>query len=140
MPRILVVADERKVLRSLERGLQAAGDEVATAATGNDGYRLAAAYSFDCIVLNLLLPGEVAREREEVDREFGRVLAVLFGSVSVALALVGGLGYFLARKARAPVDQLCRLTEESRRTACTNASPWSTPGTRWDGWRIRSRE
>jgi heavy metal sensor kinase len=55
---------------------------------------------------------EVARERAEVDREFGRLLAVLLASVPVALLVIGGLGYFLARKALAPVDQLHRLTEE----------------------------
>ena len=38
MPRILVVEDERKLLRSLERGLQAEGYEVETAATGDSGY------------------------------------------------------------------------------------------------------
>jgi DNA-binding response OmpR family regulator len=57
VPRILVVEDERKVLRSLERGLQAEGYEVATAATGEAGYELAAAGPFDCLVLDLLLPG-----------------------------------------------------------------------------------
>jgi DNA-binding response OmpR family regulator len=57
VPRILVVDDERKVLRSLRRGLEADGYEVVTAATGEDGYRLAAAEPFDCVVLDLLLPG-----------------------------------------------------------------------------------
>jgi two-component system copper resistance phosphate regulon response regulator CusR len=57
MPRVLVVEDERKVLRGLERGLTAEGYEVATATTGEEGYRRAAAEAFDCIVLDLLLPG-----------------------------------------------------------------------------------
>src|SRR5262249_964825 len=57
MPRVLVVEDERKVLRGLERGLQAEGYEVVTAANGDDGYRLAADQPFDCVVLDLLLPG-----------------------------------------------------------------------------------
>jgi heavy metal sensor kinase len=54
----------------------------------------------------------VGRQRIEVHREFGQFLAVLFAFLPIALVLIGGLGYFLARKALAPVDQLRRLTEE----------------------------
>jgi DNA-binding response OmpR family regulator len=57
MPRVLVVEDERKVLRSLQRGLEQEGYEVATAADGDAGYELAVTRSFDCVVLDLLLPG-----------------------------------------------------------------------------------
>jgi DNA-binding response OmpR family regulator len=57
MPRVLVIEDERKILRSLERGLQAEGYEVATATTGEEGHRLATTQPFDCLVLDLLLPG-----------------------------------------------------------------------------------
>jgi DNA-binding response OmpR family regulator len=57
MPRVLVVEDERKILRSLEQGLRAEGYDVATAATGEEGYRLANTQPFDCVVLDLLLPG-----------------------------------------------------------------------------------
>jgi len=55
--RILVVEDERKVLRSLERGLQGEGYDVVAAATGEEGFQQATAQPFDCIVLDLLLPG-----------------------------------------------------------------------------------
>jgi two-component system copper resistance phosphate regulon response regulator CusR len=55
--RILVVEDERKVLRGLERGLQAEGYDVVAAATGEEGLQQATAQLFDCIVLDLLLPG-----------------------------------------------------------------------------------
>ena len=57
MSRVLVVEDERKMLRSLERGLRAEGYDVTTAATGEDGYRLATEGRFDCVVLDLMLPG-----------------------------------------------------------------------------------
>jgi DNA-binding response OmpR family regulator len=53
----LVVEDERKVLRSLERGLETEGYEVVTAASGEAGYELAMARSFDCVILDLMLPG-----------------------------------------------------------------------------------
>src|SRR5215469_3195745 len=45
------------MLRSLERGLRAEGYDVTTAATGEDGYRLATDGRFDCVVLDLMLPG-----------------------------------------------------------------------------------
>jgi two-component system, OmpR family, copper resistance phosphate regulon response regulator CusR len=57
VPRLLIVEDERKILRSLERGLQAEGYEVVTAANGEAGYQLASTQTFDCIVLDLMLPG-----------------------------------------------------------------------------------
>jgi two-component system copper resistance phosphate regulon response regulator CusR len=57
MPRVLVVEDERRVLRGLEEGLQAAGFEVVTAAAGDEGSRLAVSQPFDCIVLDWMLPG-----------------------------------------------------------------------------------
>src|SRR5436190_7643240 len=57
MTRVLVVEDERKVLRSLDRGLQGAGYEVLTAANGNDGLQLALDQPVDCVVLDILLPG-----------------------------------------------------------------------------------
>jgi two-component system, OmpR family, copper resistance phosphate regulon response regulator CusR len=57
MPRLLIIEDERKVLRSLERGLQAEGYDVAAAATGEAGYLQAMAEPFDCLVLDIMLPG-----------------------------------------------------------------------------------
>jgi DNA-binding response OmpR family regulator len=57
VPRVLIVEDERKVLRGLAQGLQAEGYDVATAATGEAGYELAATQAFDCIILDRMLPG-----------------------------------------------------------------------------------
>src|SRR3989442_1645127 len=57
MTRVLVIEDERKVLRSLERGLQAEGYEVVTASNGDDGYKRATTESFGCMILDLMLPG-----------------------------------------------------------------------------------
>jgi DNA-binding response OmpR family regulator len=57
MPRVLVIEDEARVRRSLEDGLTAAGFQVQTAGTGDEGSRLATAQPFDCIVLDWMLPG-----------------------------------------------------------------------------------
>ena len=57
MARILIVEDQKKLLQSLQRGLQEEGYEVVTAATGEDGYYRATTEPFDAIVLDLMLPG-----------------------------------------------------------------------------------
>jgi two-component system, OmpR family, copper resistance phosphate regulon response regulator CusR len=77
MPRVLVVEDERKVLRAVERALQAEGYEVATAATGDEGARLAAAEPFDCLVLDLMLPGRDGLEVLADLRRAGKATPVL---------------------------------------------------------------
>jgi DNA-binding response OmpR family regulator len=77
MPRVLVVEDERKVLRSLERGLQAEGYQIVTAATGDEGSRLAATQPFDCLVLDLLLPGKGGLEVLAELRRAGKATPVL---------------------------------------------------------------
>jgi two-component system copper resistance phosphate regulon response regulator CusR len=56
MQRLLVVEDEAKLLKSLERGLVEQGYEVATAATGEEGYYIATTQAFDAIVLDVMLP------------------------------------------------------------------------------------
>jgi DNA-binding response OmpR family regulator len=58
MSRLLLVEDDRKILRSLQRGLEAEGYDVVPASAGDEGYRLAATQPFDCLVLDLLLPGK----------------------------------------------------------------------------------
>ncbi|HMC89580.1 MAG TPA: heavy metal sensor histidine kinase [Gemmataceae bacterium] len=54
----------------------------------------------------------VLADLEELDREMQELLMVLAVSVPMALAVAAGLGYFLARKALAPMQQLHRLTQE----------------------------
>jgi DNA-binding response OmpR family regulator len=55
---LLVIEDERKILRGLQRGLADEGYEVVVASTGDAGYQLALSRPFDCIILDLLLPGK----------------------------------------------------------------------------------
>jgi two-component system copper resistance phosphate regulon response regulator CusR len=57
MARILVVEDQKKLLQSLRHGLEEEGYEVATAATGEDGYFLATTEPFDVVILDVMLPG-----------------------------------------------------------------------------------
>jgi DNA-binding response OmpR family regulator len=57
MPRVLIVEDQKKLLGSLQRGLEEKGYEVITAATGEQGYYAATTESFDAMILDLMLPG-----------------------------------------------------------------------------------
>jgi DNA-binding response OmpR family regulator len=77
VPRVLVVEDERKVLRGLEQGLKAEGYDVATATTGEAGLELATSQAFDCVVLDLLLPGRDGLQVLADLRRAGKTLPVL---------------------------------------------------------------
>ncbi len=77
MPRVLVIEDERKVLRSLERGLQAAGYEIVTASNGDEGYKKATTQTFDCLVLDLMLPGRDGLQVLADLRQAGKSLPVI---------------------------------------------------------------
>jgi DNA-binding response OmpR family regulator len=77
VPRILIIEDERKVLRSLERGLQAEAYEVVGASTGETGYNLALTKDFDCIILDLLLPGRSGLDVLSDLRRNGKTVPVL---------------------------------------------------------------
>jgi heavy metal sensor kinase len=64
---------------------------------------------------------------EDADHELGELLAVLALAVPVALAVSGGVGYLLARKALAPVDRLRRSTEEITADRLDRRLPVSDP-------------
>jgi DNA-binding response OmpR family regulator len=57
MPRILVVEDEDKLRRALQRGLTEAGYDVEAVEDGDVGLAFAQQEPFDCLILDLMLPG-----------------------------------------------------------------------------------
>lgn len=57
MPRLLIVEDERKLLRSLQRGLEGEGYEVVAVADGSKAATAISNQDFDCVVLDWMLPG-----------------------------------------------------------------------------------
>src|SRR5262245_40926197 len=77
MPRVLVVEDERKVLRSLQSGLEAEGYEVVTATDGDEAYKKATTQIFDCLVLDLMLPGRDGLQVLADLRKAGKSLPVI---------------------------------------------------------------
>ena len=54
--RVLIVEDEQKVARALREGLEAEHYDVRIASTGEEGFFLVNHESFDCVVLDLMLP------------------------------------------------------------------------------------
>ena len=64
--RLLVVEDQKKLLRSLAQGLREESYEVVTATDGEEGYSYARSETFDALVLDVMLPGrnglDVVRE------------------------------------------------------------------------------
>jgi len=55
--RLLVVEDDRKLARALERGLRAEGYEVDVAYTGENALSQAGDHEYDAVVLDVMLPG-----------------------------------------------------------------------------------
>ncbi len=55
--RILVVEDEHRIAQSIKKGLEQERYSIDVAYTGDDGYDLASTEEYDCIILDLLLPG-----------------------------------------------------------------------------------
>src|SRR5829696_2950136 len=86
VPRLLVAEDERKLVRSLQRGLEAEGFEVATALTGDDAVAKALGEPFDCLILDWLLPGKDGVEVLAALQRAGRRLPVLMLTAKDAVA------------------------------------------------------
>ncbi|MDA2930447.1 response regulator transcription factor [Acidobacteria bacterium AH-259-O06] len=55
--RILIIEDEKKVARALKEGLEAENYQVTLAPTGEEGFFLVNAETFDLVILDLMLPG-----------------------------------------------------------------------------------
>jgi two-component system, OmpR family, response regulator len=55
--RVLIVEDDAKLVRALERGLAREGFEIDVAASGEEALRRTAARDYDAVVLDVMLPG-----------------------------------------------------------------------------------
>jgi DNA-binding response OmpR family regulator len=79
MPRLLVIEDQKKLQKSLQRGLSEEGYEVVSALTGEDGYFFATTQPFDVVVLDLMLPGRSGMDilRELRGKGFSKPVLIL---------------------------------------------------------------
>ena len=75
--RILVVEDETKVANALGEGLEAEQHDVTLAHTGEEGFFLFSAQTFDLVILDVMLPGRDGFEILGAIRKAGSQLPVL---------------------------------------------------------------
>ncbi|MCP4649705.1 MAG: heavy metal response regulator transcription factor [PVC group bacterium] len=76
--RILVIEDEEKVLSFIRKGFKEHGFCVDTATDGREGFFLATSETYDCIVLDIMLPNLDGYEVLNHIREKGKNTPVLF--------------------------------------------------------------
>ena len=55
--KLLLIEDSTRLQRSLKKGLEKEGFALDVAGDGNEGHALAVAFDYDCIILDLMLPG-----------------------------------------------------------------------------------
>jgi heavy metal response regulator len=82
--RILVVEDEKKVARFIQQGLEEEHYTVDVAHDGNDGLARTAAVAYDCIVLDVMLPGMTGIELTRAYRAGGGVCPILMLTAKTA--------------------------------------------------------
>ncbi|REJ88942.1 MAG: DNA-binding response regulator [Planctomycetota bacterium] len=121
MPELLVIEDEPKLLRILQRGLQEEGYTVVAADNGADGYRFASSKTLDAVILDLMLPDRDGLSvLRELRREgFSRPILVVTARDSVpdrVAGLDGGADDYLV-KPFAFSELLARLRALLRRDA-----------------------
>lgn len=77
MTKILVIEDDPKTANAIRTGLRGEGYEVSAAKTGNEGFSLLTAESFDLVVLDWMLPGPDGIEILRALRQRGAKTPVL---------------------------------------------------------------
>lgn len=105
MPRILIAEDETRIASFVEKGLKAAGYEVATATDGVVALELARAGDFDLLLLDLGLPGldgfEVLRGLRERANSIPVIILTAHDSASDTVAgFEGGANDYVSKPFR----------------------------------------
>jgi two-component system KDP operon response regulator KdpE len=124
--RILVVDDEPQVLRGLTAALEAAGYEVAGAATGTEALRAAALQPPDGVVLDLRLPDMSGVEVCGRLREWSQAPVLVVSAVDTETEKIGALDAGAddyVTKPYAVGELLARLRAVLRRAAAPAGDP-----------------
>jgi two-component system copper resistance phosphate regulon response regulator CusR len=118
--RLLIVEDDRKLAGVLQKGLAEEGFEIACAADGDSGLRLALEQAFDCILLDIMLPGRdglsVCRKLRGKKKTTPVIMLTVKGEVADKVrGLEAGADDYLA-KPFAFDELLARIQASIRRT------------------------
>ena len=117
--RILVIEDEKKIAKAIEKGLEDEGYDVEVTHTGEEGYFLATTQSFDLMLLDLMLPGRDGIEilKSLRDQDIGTPVLILTARDAVedrVLGLDTGADDYLVKPFAFP-ELLARIRALTRR-------------------------
>jgi two-component system copper resistance phosphate regulon response regulator CusR len=123
--RILVIEDEKKIAKAIEKGLEEERYDVTVTHTGEEGYFLATTQSFDLILLDLMLPGRDGIEilKSLRDQDTGTPVLILTARDAVedrVLGLDTGADDYLVKPFAFP-ELLARIRALTRRGRPENA-------------------
>jgi two-component system KDP operon response regulator KdpE len=124
--RVLVVDDERQILRALRVLLRDAGFDVSTAETAQDALDALALHPPDAAILDLVLPDGNGVEIAKSIREWSEMAIIVLSAVGdeseKVRALEAGADDYVT-KPFGPDELIARLRAALRRTAGTPAEP-----------------
>jgi two-component system, OmpR family, KDP operon response regulator KdpE len=124
--RVLVVDDERQILRALRVLLRDAGFEVSTAETAQEALDALALHPPDAAILDLVLPDGNGVEIAKSIREWSEMAVIVLSAVGdeaeKVRALEAGADDYVT-KPFGPDELIARLRAALRRTAGTPAEP-----------------
>ncbi|MGH2723520.1 MAG: response regulator [Actinomycetota bacterium] len=125
-PSVLVVDDDRQILRALRTGLRSRGYEVTTAPNGESALDLLASRALDLVILDLGLPGIEGREVIERLRGWSQVPVIVLSvreahSEKVAALDAGADDY--VTKPFSIDELLARMRAVQRRAGAGDAAP-----------------
>ncbi|HEX3999131.1 MAG TPA: sigma-54 dependent transcriptional regulator [Pirellulales bacterium] len=121
MPRLLVIDDDRSVLRLIERGFEKTDVAVLTALTAEEGLAHLRQHTPDVLLLDVMLPGtnwlDVFRQIQEIDRKLPVIYITAHGNSDTAIeAMSNGAYDYLMKPLDLPtVRQLVHRALEMRR-------------------------
>ncbi len=123
--RILVIEDEKKIAKAIEKGLEDERYDVTVTHTGEEGYFLATTQSFDLILLDLMLPGRDGIEilKSLRDQDIGTPVLILTARDAVedrVLGLDTGADDYLVKPFAFP-ELVARIRALTRRGRPENA-------------------
>jgi two-component system response regulator CpxR len=134
-PRILIVDDDRELVRLMDEFLRNQGFEAAAAYNGPDGLREALGGGYDLVLLDVMMPGfdgfELLRRLRAESQVPVLMLTARTESQSRILGLEGGADDYLPKPFE-PLELVARIRAILRRTRPAGSAPLEISGVRLD--------